>query len=130
MDHVHPFAPIGLMRKQILPNCKIYRVIGIMGSFRTKVGASSHGWMADHGLWLVALALLLWISQAAFMPERVDTWLDEGMYLVKSSNYAFGRIEPCSLDDPTSYPPVYFSVARHRATNFWRAAICLISGDA
>ena len=79
-----------------------------MDSLRAKVGASLHAWVTDRSFWLVALALLLWISQAAFMMERVDTWLDEGMYLIKSANYAFGRIEPYSIDDPTSYPPLYF----------------------
>lgn len=79
-----------------------------MNSFRAKVSLSSPAWLADRGVWLVALALLLWIVQAVFMAGRVDTWLDEGIYLIKSSNYAFGRIEPYSLDDPTSYPPLYF----------------------
>ena len=44
------------------------------------------------------------------MVARVDTWLDEGMYLIKSANYVSGRIEPYSHDDPTSYPPLYFFI--------------------
>lgn len=79
-----------------------------MGPLRAKISASAHAWMADRSIWLVALALLLWIAQAAFMVNRVDTWLDEGMYLIKSANYVFGRVTPYSLDDPTSYPPLYF----------------------
>jgi 4-amino-4-deoxy-L-arabinose transferase-like glycosyltransferase len=79
-----------------------------MGQLRAQVGASLHILTTDRGIWLVALALLLWIVQASFMVLRVDTWLDEGMYLIKSANYVFGRVEPYSIDDPTSYPPLYF----------------------
>ncbi len=79
-----------------------------MDPLRAKVGLSSNAWMADRSIWVVALALLIWIIQGAFMVNRVDTWLDEGMYLVKSANYVSGRVAPYSLDDPTSYPPLYF----------------------
>jgi 4-amino-4-deoxy-L-arabinose transferase-like glycosyltransferase len=79
-----------------------------MGQLRAKVGASLHILATDRGTWLVALALLLWTIQAWFMVLRVDTWLDEGVYLIKSANYFSGRVAPYSLDDPTSYPPLYF----------------------
>jgi hypothetical protein len=79
-----------------------------MGSLHAKVGVFPSNWVSDRVNWLLVLALLLWTCQAAFMVSRVDTWLDEGMYLIKSASYALGRTKPYSIDDPTSYPPLYF----------------------
>lgn len=44
------------------------------------------------------------------MIGHVDSWLDEGLYLIKSAEYFSGRIQPYSLDDATAYPPLYFYV--------------------
>ncbi|WP_167561145.1 glycosyltransferase family 39 protein [Bradyrhizobium sp. AS23.2] len=55
-------------------------------------------------------AVAIWLIQAVYMISHVDSWLDEGLYLIKSAEYFSGRVQPYSLDDATAYPPLYFYV--------------------
>lgn len=65
-------------------------------------------WRAHPGDLIFIAAVAIWLIEAAYMVGHVDTWLDEGLYLIKSTDYFSGRVQPYSLEDATSYPPLYF----------------------
>lgn len=66
--------------------------------------------IADPADRLFMAAVAIWLIQAAYMVWHVDSWLDEGLYLIKSAAYFSGQVQPYSPDDATSYPPLYFYV--------------------
>jgi len=66
--------------------------------------------VADPADLLFITAVAIWLIQAVYMIGHVDSWLDEGLYLIKSSEYFSGRVRPYSLEDATAYPPIYFYV--------------------
>lgn len=80
-------------------------------STRTAIGSARvDNWLADSSQLIFVAAVAIWLLQAAYMVGHVDTWLDEGLYLIKSAQYFSGRVQPYSLEDATSYPPLYFYV--------------------
>ncbi|MCA1532187.1 glycosyltransferase family 39 protein [Bradyrhizobium sp. NBAIM03] len=66
--------------------------------------------IADPADLLFIAAAAIWLIQAVYMIGHVDSWLDEGLYLIKSGEYFSGRVQPYSLEDATAYPPLYFYV--------------------
>ncbi|WP_448030813.1 ArnT family glycosyltransferase [Bradyrhizobium liaoningense] len=66
--------------------------------------------VADPADLLFIAAVAIWLIQAVYMIGHVESWLDEGLYLIKSNEYFSGRVQPYSLEDATAYPPLYFYV--------------------
>ncbi|MBI5261249.1 MAG: hypothetical protein HY852_05455 [Bradyrhizobium sp.] len=59
-------------------------------------------------LWMLAPCLLFAIAQLGFNALTLDTWMDEGKYLMKGYWYLTGQIPPYSTIDPTFYMPLSF----------------------
>jgi len=58
--------------------------------------------------WMLIACLLFAICQLGFNAFTLDTWLDEGKYLMKGYWYLTGQIPPYSTLDPTWYMPLPF----------------------
>jgi hypothetical protein len=57
---------------------------------------------------MLTLCLLFAIGQLGFNAATLDTWMDEGKYLMKGYWYLTGLIAPYSKIDPTFYMPLSF----------------------
>lgn len=58
--------------------------------------------------WALMVCLLFAICQLGFNGLTLDTWMDEGNYLMKGYWYLTGRVPPYSTLDPTFYMPLSF----------------------
>lgn len=58
--------------------------------------------------WILIALLLFAICQLGFNALTLDTWMDEGKYLMKGYWYLTGQIPPYSTIDPTFYMPLPF----------------------
>ncbi|MET4294262.1 thiamine transporter ThiT [Bradyrhizobium sp. LB8.2] len=58
--------------------------------------------------WMLLACLLFAIGQLVFNALTLDTWMDEGKYLMKGYWYLTGQIAPYSALDPTWYMPLPF----------------------
>lgn len=58
--------------------------------------------------WMLIVCLLFAICQLGFNALTLDTWMDEGQYLMKGYWYLTGQIPPYSTLDPTFYMPLPF----------------------
>jgi hypothetical protein len=58
--------------------------------------------------WMLIACLLFAICQLGFNALTLDTWMDEGKYLMKGYWYLTGQIPPYSTLDPTWYMPLPF----------------------
>jgi hypothetical protein len=58
--------------------------------------------------WMLIVCLLFAIYQLGFNALTLDTWMDEGKYLMKGYWYLTGQIPPYSTLDPTFYMPLSF----------------------
>ena len=58
--------------------------------------------------WMLLACLLFAIGQLGFNAFTLDTWMDEGKYLMKGYWYLTGRLPPYSTLDPTFYMPLSF----------------------
>jgi hypothetical protein len=56
----------------------------------------------------LSVVILFAIGQLAFNAFTLDTWMDEGKYLMKGFWYVTGRVRPYSEVDPTYYMPIIF----------------------
>ena len=57
---------------------------------------------------ILIVCLLFAICQLAFNALTLDTWMDEGKYLMKGYWYLTGQVPPYSTIDPTFYMPLPF----------------------
>ena len=58
--------------------------------------------------WMLIACLLFAILQLGFNALTLDTWMDEGKYLMKGYWYLTGKVPPYSTVDPTFYMPLPF----------------------
>ena len=58
--------------------------------------------------WMLIACLLFAICQLGFNVLTLDTWMDEGKYLMKGYWYLTGQVPPYSAIDPTFYMPLSF----------------------
>jgi hypothetical protein len=62
--------------------------------------------------WMLIACLLFAVGQLGFNAVTLDTWMDEGKYLMKGYWYFTGKIAPYSTVDPSFYMPLsFYSVA-------------------
>jgi hypothetical protein len=62
--------------------------------------------------WMLIACLLFAVGQLGFNAVTLDTWMDEGKYLMKEYWYFTGKIAPYSTVDPSFYMPLsFYSVA-------------------
>jgi hypothetical protein len=62
--------------------------------------------------WMLIACLLFAVGQLGFNAVTLDTWMDEGKYLMKGYRYFIGKIAPYSTVDPSFYMPLsFYSVA-------------------
>ncbi|MBR1092434.1 hypothetical protein JQ621_33740 [Bradyrhizobium manausense] len=57
---------------------------------------------------ILIICLLFALCQLAFNALTLDTWMDEGKYLMKGYWYLTGQVPPYSAIDPTFYMPLPF----------------------
>jgi dolichyl-phosphate-mannose--protein O-mannosyl transferase len=57
---------------------------------------------------ILAFLLVFAICQLGFNALTLDTWMDEGKYLMKGYWYVTGKVPPYSEIDPTYYMPFAF----------------------
>jgi hypothetical protein len=57
---------------------------------------------------ILIVCLLFAVCQLAFNALTLDTWMDEGKYLMKGYWYLTGQVPPYSAIDPTFYMPLPF----------------------
>ncbi len=57
---------------------------------------------------LPVMLILIFAVQCIVYIPTLNTWLDEGIYLMKSWWYVTGQIQPYSSQDNTQYMPLYF----------------------
>jgi hypothetical protein len=57
---------------------------------------------------MLVVLVLLAIGQLGFNAVTLDTWMDEGKYLMKGLWYVTGQVPPYSDIDPTFYMPLFF----------------------
>jgi hypothetical protein len=61
---------------------------------------------------MLIACLLFVVGQLGFNAATLDTWMDEGKYLMKGYWYFTGKIAPYSTVDPSFYMPLsFYSVA-------------------
>ena len=61
---------------------------------------------------MLIACLLFAVGQLGFNAVTLDTWMDEGKYLMKGYRYFTGKIAPYSTVDPSFYMPLsFYSVA-------------------
>ena len=61
---------------------------------------------------MLIACLLFAVGQLGFNALTLDTWMDEGKYLMKGYRYFTGKIAPYSTVDPSFYMPLsFYSVA-------------------
>ncbi len=56
----------------------------------------------------LTVCLLFALGQLSFNAFTLDTWMDEGKYLMKGYWYLTGQLQPYSVLDPTWYMPIPF----------------------
>jgi hypothetical protein len=59
--------------------------------------------------WMLIACPLFAVGQLGFNAATLDTWMDEGKYLMKGYWYFTGKIAPYSTVDPSFYMPLSFS---------------------
>jgi hypothetical protein len=73
-------------------------------TFGDRIGTTSDRF----ALWALTACLLFAIVQLGFNVFTLDTWMDEGKYLMKGYWYMTGQVPPYSSVDPTFYMPLPF----------------------